>query len=680
MKNLTCILILGFLSQFAFGQSQPLKGKGQAQSTYQTIERLQTQNNSLTVTADKAILLEDQSNLLVNPGFEHQTFSTGWTVNNGTASADAVNFFGTAGRSMSIALTAVNGDILTQCVTPAGQMSGTSMLHSMRVKTTLTNLQVCSVQGSTEQQCSNVSSTDTWALTQAGSVAGSGAQCVKLKSTSAATGTVKIDATRLEENKTLNLTTIKPAIRLLWTGSQTAFHDVDVEFIFPLGTLTQTLDGFTHNGAGVFTSQLTQECQITARARQLNVVDAALMRQAIVKIYKNGAFTGERSGEIPGLAGNNINSGGNGGALPDVLFTGKISFVPNDTFQVYYYQANGSGLNRTTERLKLEVDCFTGQTVTPVQNTTWWAQGSLSGANYSMSLTNTGGYVDFSNAGETLTPVAGSQPMGTLCVANNPTAPSTAATVCAAGNEAAGFNVNIPEPGFYTACAEFQPYGDNTSGLGLAFGLLFKLVETNLNNTTILQDKTNATSSYSAGGIGGVQPQYSTTLNYCRVYNFTTIGQKAIRLLYSNGGTSIAANSLILADNLRSIMFTIVKGAYVNPMPIIANSITSNSPAAYRQEFAYIVNSGSCAVSTQSSNWITSTTDPGVGQCGMVWPASTWSAPPWCVTTANANGAGWCAFLGITTLTGVTTLCQTPAGGGTSSDSPYWIMCTGPRP
>lgn len=680
MRNILPIFTLLF-SFPLFGQSAPVKGKGQAQSTFQTIERLQTANSGVTVTGDKSVLLEDPSNFLVNPGFEHQTFTTGWTVNNGTASVDTTNYFGTAGRSMSIALTAVNGDILTQCVTPTGQMSGTNMLHSMRVKTTLTNLQVCSVQGSAEQQCSNVSSTDTWALSQAGSVAGSGAQCVKLKSTSSATGTVKIDAARLEENQTINITTIKPAIRLLWTGTQTAFHDLDTEFTMPLGTVTTTvMDGFTHNGAGVFTSQLTQECEITARARQANVVDASTIRQHIVKIYKNGAFSGERMGAIQGLAGNNINSGGTGGALPDTGLTAKISFVPNDTFQVYYYQANGSSNNRATERLKLEVDCFTGQAVVPIQNSSWWAQGGLSGSNYSMSLTNTGGYVDFSNGGETLTPITGSQPMGTLCVANNPTAPSTAPTTCAAGNEAAGFNVNIPEPGFYTACAEFQPYGDNGTGLGLAFGLLFKLVETNLNNTTILQDKLASTSSYSAGGIGGIQPQYSTTLNYCRVFNFTTVGQKALRLLYSNGGTSIAANSLILADGIRSIVFTIVKGAYTNPMPIIANSISTNSPAAYRQEFAYIVNSGSCAVSTQSSNWITSTTDPGVGQCGIVWPASTWSAPPWCVTTANANGAGWCAFLGIPTLTGVTTLCQTPAAGGTSSDSPFWILCTGPRP
>lgn len=94
---------------------------------------------------------------------------------------------------------------------------------------------------------------------------------------------------------------------------------------------------------------------------------------------------------------------------------------------------------------------------------------------------------------------------------------------------------------------------------------------------------------------------------------------------------------------------------------------------------AYIVNSGSCAVSTQRGTWITSVSDPGTGQCGMVWSSATWPAAPWCYTTANANGALGCPFLGVTTTTGATTLCQTPAGGGTSADSPFWIECKGPR-
>lgn len=99
-----------------------------------------------------------------------------------------------------------------------------------------------------------------------------------------------------------------------------------------------------------------------------------------------------------------------------------------------------------------------------------------------------------------------------------------------------------------------------------------------------------------------------------------------------------------------------------------------------KQMFSYLTNTGSCAVSTQTGTWITSVSDPGAGQCGVVWSSATWSAIPWCQCTANAaGGANICAPLNVTTSTGVTFLTQSPSGGGTSTDSPIWLHCSGPR-
>lgn len=202
-----------FYSFLLFAQTAPVKGKGQAQATYQTIERLETPNSGVTVTADKAVLLEgDPENLLVNPGFEHQTFGTGWTVNAGTATVDTTNFYD-GKKSMSISLSAVNGDILTQCVTPTGQKGGTNLSQSLRVKTTLSNLQVCSVIGTSEQQCIGASNSDSWVEIVATSVATNGtALCVKLKSTSSATGTVKVDSGYVGKSRNIgSVTSNSPA-------------------------------------------------------------------------------------------------------------------------------------------------------------------------------------------------------------------------------------------------------------------------------------------------------------------------------------------------------------------------------------------------------------------------------------------------------------------------------------
>jgi hypothetical protein len=93
---------------------------------------------------------------------------------------------------------------------------------------------------------------------------------------------------------------------------------------------------------------------------------------------------------------------------------------------------------------------------------------------------------------------------------------------------------------------------------------------------------------------------------------------------------------------------------------------------------AYLTNTGSCAVSTQSGTWITSVSDPGVGKCGMVWSSATWAAAPRCQTT-SATGGVFTVPLNPTTTTGLTTLSTSPSGGGTSTDAGFYIYCRGAR-
>lgn len=360
---INAIFISALINQ-ANAQTAPVKGKGQAQSTYQTIERLETPNSGVTVTGDKAVLLEtDKDNLLANPGFEHQTYNTGWTVSLGTPTVDTTNFFD-GKKSMSISLTAANGTIAENCVTPSGQKQGINLEHSLRVKTTLTNLQVCAVQGTSEIQCSGVPSIDTWVKVSSTSVApSSGALCVRLKSTSSATGTVKIDEGYVGINKTLGtFSQAKKVVQIEWSGSQTTNHDADTKVTFSGASLSK-LENFTFS-SGTLTATVPGDYLCRANVRQTNVVDAALMRQHITKFYKNGSLFA-REGYIPGLAGNNINSGGTGGELPDTNPIYGITMAIGDTLEVYYYQSNGSGLNRSINTAT--IDCFyfpsTGQQV-----------------------------------------------------------------------------------------------------------------------------------------------------------------------------------------------------------------------------------------------------------------------------------------------------------------------------
>lgn len=356
--------LFNFLLTFLFtiqviAQTAPLKGKGQAQSTFQTIERLESKNSGVTVTGDKSVLLEgDPDNLLVNPGFEHQTFGTGWTVNAGTATVDTANFFD-GKKSMSIALSAVTGDIVTQCVTPTQQMTGVNLMSSLRVKTTLTNLQVCSMQGSTEIQCNNVSASDTWADVFGTMVGSAASQCVKLKSTSSATGTVKVDAGYVGVNRSpmIATNTVRPIFTLIWTGTASMSHDTDNPLAYTsFGGSTSIIDqscGTYSNG--VFTMTCRGKIAVNLQVRQVNVVDAILARQGFPKLYRNGSMI-RRGGSWPGVAGNNVNSGGSGGAMIDFLMqTDFFDTVEGQSFQGYFYQANGGGNARDISQVIMQI-------------------------------------------------------------------------------------------------------------------------------------------------------------------------------------------------------------------------------------------------------------------------------------------------------------------------------------
>jgi len=358
MRNFLNFLFIIFFSLNTIAQSAPVQGKGQAQGTYQSINRFETPNSGVTVTGDKQVLLEsDPENLLVNPGFEHLTFGTGWTVNAGTATVDTTNFYD-GKKSMSIALTAVTGDILTQCVTPTGQKAGVNFANSLRVKTTLTNLQVCSLLGSTEVQCVAAASSDQFINAIATSTGPPAATpiCVKLKSTSAATGTVKVDSGYVGINRNIgSVNQPRNVVQISWSGSLTASHDTDNKVTFASATVSK-LECFSFS-SGTLTALCDGDFEFIQSVRQTGVVDASTQRQSITKLYRNGTMI-RRGGSIFALAGNNINSGGTGGLLPDQGFTTTIPVVAGQTFEVYYYQANGSGLSRSIEAATWEVNYF----------------------------------------------------------------------------------------------------------------------------------------------------------------------------------------------------------------------------------------------------------------------------------------------------------------------------------
>ena len=192
MKKIILSILL--TASQAIASLPPTTLSGQSDTTKTTTFNFKTPYNQSTKIDGSSSLIETgYGNLLLNPGFEHQTFSTSWTVTAGTPTVDTTNM--TQGKqAMSISLSAVTGTIVSQNVTPTVNLNSVTMEHIIWVKTSLANIQACSLQAGSEVSCSAVPSTNVWSkISILATGPASGSVGIRVKSTSSATGTVLID-------------------------------------------------------------------------------------------------------------------------------------------------------------------------------------------------------------------------------------------------------------------------------------------------------------------------------------------------------------------------------------------------------------------------------------------------------------------------------------------------------
>ena len=148
------------------------------------------------------------------------------------------------------------------------------------------------------------------------------------------------------------------ALVLWWTGSQTITHDADTKLSYSGVTLTE--ENTTYMTYDSSTDQFTGAegyFQVTVRAQLERNNNANTMRQFILKIYKNGSLD-RRCGYIPGIAGDNVNSGGDGSHIPEVECTFLFYSDGNDYFEVNIYQADGGGASHALLKADVEVIYF----------------------------------------------------------------------------------------------------------------------------------------------------------------------------------------------------------------------------------------------------------------------------------------------------------------------------------
>jgi len=193
MKNI--ITLLAFIIAINSWAVAPYGIKGQAQSGTLYSNVHQFPNNQVTNTGGINALVETgNKNILINPSFEHLTFSTGWTNSAGTFTEETVIDIDGL-KSAKLVLSSQTMSLTQSSTLYAAQFAdGVQGLASVRVKSNVA-LKVCAIQAGTVSSslCVNVQANNKWGLYKVPFILGATSNGISIASSGAVSGTVYID-------------------------------------------------------------------------------------------------------------------------------------------------------------------------------------------------------------------------------------------------------------------------------------------------------------------------------------------------------------------------------------------------------------------------------------------------------------------------------------------------------
>jgi hypothetical protein len=160
-----------------------------------TAEEIQVPNNLLTqVDTNKHLNETGNKNILINPSFEHSTFSTGWTNSAGTFTEDTIVEIDGL-KAAKLVLSSQTMSLSQSSTLYASQFAdGVQGLASVRVKSDVA-LKVCSIQAGTvsTSNCVDVQANNKWGLYKVPFILGATSNGISIASSGAVSGTVYID-------------------------------------------------------------------------------------------------------------------------------------------------------------------------------------------------------------------------------------------------------------------------------------------------------------------------------------------------------------------------------------------------------------------------------------------------------------------------------------------------------
>lgn len=273
----------------------------------------------------------------------------------------------------------------------------------------------------------------------------------------------------------------------------------------------------------------------------------------------------------------------------------------------------------------------------------WKVDANIAGANPSLGTGNTNDYANgvLENASLTLTnnTTSGNNVLTAMIPCSSTNAPT--GTTCAVGNEAVGVSFTLPIAGDVEACVAFMHQGD-IGGSAAAGGLdsVFQIVETPNAAQTISQEGKERIDSYSEmTTAGGERFLYGNPMRICGTFNFSSAGQKTLRLRFEQLVSNTVTSSVIIGDagatlGQRDIHWTVRPLSAVTPVVLTTNPYTAR----------YTTNTASSIVTDTIVNFEDIDFDPsGMVTIGAGWVATAKVPGTYQVSVSMSTSAATCA-------------------------------------
>lgn len=174
----------------------------------------------------------------------------------------------------------------------------------------------------------------------------------------------------------------------------------------------------------------------------------------------------------------------------------------------------------------------------------WFIDANIGGANPSLGATSITSYTEISNASLDLVLRSGSAPAQIGCSGTNP----PTGTTCSAGNESVALAWTPPFTGYFDVCFDFSHNFDLASTA--VADAVFQVVETGTNNQTILAEGGSRVESR-----GNITSANNLTFPHkvCGSFLVSSVSQKVHRLMYELSASGTVNTNVLNADRSASL-------------------------------------------------------------------------------------------------------------------------------